>query len=69
MNQNGGNNMLLLDYLKWRNDVSFSVSDFNDVDNVILSCLAYMDFGELFSEQNRTYSIEEVFKLFERDEK
>jgi hypothetical protein len=64
MNQNGGNNMLLLDYLKWRNDVSFSVSDFNDVDNVILSCLAYMDFGELFSEQNRTYSIEEVFKLF-----
>ena len=56
--------MVLLDYLKWRNDVSFSVSPFNDVDNVILSYLSYMDFGELFSEQNMIYSIEETFKLF-----
>ena len=56
--------MVLLDYLKWRNDVSFSVSPFNDVDNVILSYLSYMDFGELFSEQNMIYSIEKVFKLF-----
>jgi len=64
VNQKGGNNMVLLDYLKWRNDVSFSVSPFNDVDNVILSYLSYMDFGELFSEQNRIYTIEETFKLF-----
>jgi len=64
VNQKGGNNMVLLDYLKWRNDVSFSVSPFNDVDNVILSYLSYMDFGELFSEQNMIYSIEETFKLF-----
>ena len=62
--QEGENNMALLDYLKWRNDVSFDVSSFNDVDNVILSCLAYTDFGELFSEYNKIYSIEETFKLF-----
>ena len=62
--QEGENNMALLDYLKWRNDVSFDVSSFNDVDNVILSCLAYTDFGELFSEHNKIYSIEETFKLF-----
>ena len=62
--QEGENNMALMDYLKWRNDVSFDVSSFNDVDNVILSCLAYTDFGELFSEYNKIYSIEETFKLF-----
>lgn len=62
--QEGENNMALLDYLKWRNDVSFDVSSFNDVDNVILSCLAYTDFGELFSEYNKIYCIEETFKLF-----
>ena len=62
--QEGENNMALLDYLKWRNDVSFDVSSFNDVDNVILSCLAYTDFGELLSEHNKIYSIEETFKLF-----
>ena len=53
--------MVLLDYLKWRNDVSLSVASFNDIDNVILSCLSYIDFGELFSEHNRMYSIEDVF--------
>ena len=62
--QEGENNMALLDYLKWRNDVSFDVSSFNDVDNVISSCLAYTDFGELFNEHNKIYSIEETFKLF-----
>ena len=29
--------MVLLDYLKWRNDVSFEVEEYNDIDNVILS--------------------------------
>lgn len=62
--QEGENNMALMDYLKWRNDVIFDVSSFNDVDNVILSCLVYTDFGELFSEHNKIYSIEETFKLF-----
>ena len=56
--------MVLLDYLKWRNDVNFSGASFIDIDNVILSCLSYMDFGELFSKQNTTYTLEEVFERF-----
>ena len=56
--------MVLLDYLKWRNDVNFSVASFNDIDNVILSYLSYMDFGELFQEHDKIYSIEEAFDLF-----
>ena len=56
--------MMLLDYLKWRNDVNFSVASFNDIDNVILSYLSYMDFGELFQEHDKIYRIEEAFDLF-----
>jgi len=56
--------MELLDYLKWRNDISLSVSPFNDIDNVILSYISYMDFDELFSDTEGIYSIEEVLKTF-----
>ena len=56
--------MELLDYLKWRNDVSLSVSSFNDVDNVILSYISYIDFGKLFPERGKIYSIEEIFEAY-----
>lgn len=32
------------DYLQWRGDLSFSERPFNDVDNVILATLSYLDF-------------------------
>lgn len=32
------------EYLDWRGDVPFSIDPFNDVDNLILSELAYTDF-------------------------
>ena len=57
-------NMELLDYLKWRNDISLSVSPFNDIDNVILSYVSYMNFDELFSDNEGIYDIEEVLKTF-----
>ena len=56
--------MELLDYLKWRNDISLSVSPFNDIDNVILSYISYMNFDELFSDNEGIYDIEEVLKTF-----
>ena len=56
--------MDLLDYLKWRNDVSLHTASLNDIDNVILSYISYIDFGELFGEQEKVYSIEDAFKLF-----
>ena len=56
--------MVLLDYLKWRNDVSLDISPFNDIDNVILSCLAYIDFGEFFTNSDDSYTLEEIFELF-----
>lgn len=56
--------MVLLDYLKWRNDISLKISPFNDIDNVILSCLAYIDFGEFFANSDESYTLEEIFELF-----
>lgn len=34
----------MMDYLNWRGDLSFDVSPFNEVDNLILSQLAYVNF-------------------------
>lgn len=34
----------IMDYLDWRGDVPFSVDPFNEVDNLVLSVLAYTDF-------------------------
>ena len=45
--------MDLLDYLKWRNDVSLHTASLNDIDNVILSYISYIDFGKLFGEQEK----------------
>lgn len=35
----------MFDYLKWRGDLSFSVSPFNEIDNIILSMLSFIDFS------------------------
>lgn len=35
----------ITDYLRWRGDLSFSERPFNDVDNVVLSALACLDFS------------------------
>ena len=56
--------MNLLDYLKEKNDISLLDSSFNDIDNVILSYLSYIDFGELFVDKNSTCNIEDIFELF-----
>ena len=35
------------DYLKWRGDLDFSQAPFNDVDNLILAQIAYVDFADI----------------------
>ncbi|WP_424142279.1 Mbeg1-like protein [Stomatobaculum longum] len=56
--------MELMDYIEWRNDVSFRAAPFNEIDNVLLSYLAYADFGELLQEEKRRVSIETCLKRF-----
>lgn len=35
----------ILDYIKWRGDITFDVAGFNEVDNLIFSKLAYLNFN------------------------
>lgn len=56
--------MELLDYLEWRNDVPLSVSPFNEVDNVILAYLSYIDFAALRQEWDSFYDLKELFQSF-----
>lgn len=56
--------MELLDYLQWRNDVPLSVSPFNEVDNIILAYLSYIDFGKLRQEWDGFCDLKELFQCF-----
>lgn len=40
----------VFDYLKWRGDLRFDRDAFNEIDNLIFSCLAYIDFEGIVPE-------------------
>lgn len=43
----------ILDYIVWRGDLSFEISPFNEVDNLILAKLSYLNFSGIVNEENR----------------
>ena len=64
----------LFDYVHWRGDLSFNKSKFNDIDNVILSQICYVNFSKNISKFPSTEtkllknSIEDVFSLVKKEE-
>ena len=44
----------LVDYVKWRGDLSFEISPFNEIDNAVFSLLSYIDLKDLQTEINST---------------
>ena len=52
----------IMDYLDWRADVPFSLDPYNEVDNLVFSTLAYIDFDGVVPglEKDRPMSIHEV---------
>ena len=55
----------ILDYIKWRGDLDFLSSEFNEIDNLILSQLVYVDFDKIISDSNRnTVTLREATTLF-----
>ena len=55
----------LFDYLKWRGDLSFTVSDFNEIDALILCQLTYIDFSDIISSEVKTQkSLKQVAEEF-----
>lgn len=41
----------IIDYLKWRGDLSFDIDPFNEIDNVILARLSYLPFHDIYLEK------------------
>ncbi|MDP4133613.1 MAG: DUF2974 domain-containing protein [Bacillota bacterium] len=47
----------IIDYIDWRGDLTFEASEFNEVDNLIFTQLAYVDFNGILSSEFEEYAI------------
>lgn len=56
----------LIDYIKWRGDLTFEQSPFNEVDNLIFSFVSYVDFSEIvpWKESEGEITVEEASERF-----
>ena len=56
----------MMDYLDWRGDLTFAVSEFNEVDNLLLAQLVYVDFAGIVPapEEGGDISLREASKRF-----
>lgn len=46
----------MIDYVRWRGDISFAASPFCEVDNIIFAMLSHIDLGRIVPESARTDS-------------
>lgn len=56
----------ILDYIKWRGDLSISADHFNHLDAAILSQLVMIDFSKIVHKNHHSISIEDAFKVYEK---
>ena len=55
----------LLDYIKWRGDLDFSVDGFNEVDGLVFSAFSYLRFGDLVGDDFQSFvTIQELSRQF-----
>lgn len=50
----------IMDYLSWRGDLTFVQSPFNEIDNLILSCLSYVELDDIVPEHQGSVTIAEA---------
>lgn len=50
----------MMDYLTWRGDLTFTQSPFNEIDNLILSCLSYVKLDNIVPEHQGSVTIAEA---------
>lgn len=56
------------DYIKWRGDLELKISEFNEIDSLILSRFSYLPFESLMT-KDEELTIEEIAKRFEKKTK
>lgn len=53
------------DYITWRGDLEFSQDGFNTIDNLVLSCVSYVEMDDIFSgDGSKAMSIKEVSDIY-----
>lgn len=55
----------IFDYIKWRGDLTLNSSEFNEIDNLILSRFSYLPFDEIMQE-NEVITIKELSEKFKK---
>ncbi len=58
--------MNIIDYIRWRGDLSFTVDPFNEVDNLVFSQMIYADFDDLLKREDRMTIRELGRRYFEK---
>ena len=53
----------IIDYLRWRGDLSFEIDPFNEIDNVILARFSYLPFHDIYMEKKE--NIKSIAKKME----
>ncbi len=58
----------ILDYINWRGDLTLSQDPFNEVDNVLLAMLSYVDFGGIVPgvEEEGAICLREAAEIYEK---
>ena len=54
----------ILTYLKWRSDVDFSTSPFNDIDALVLSIFSYLELPDIVDSGSKTITLEKAAKIY-----
>ena len=54
----------IVDYIKWRGDLSFEVSPLNEIDNLILSRISYLPFEKINFKEIFYINIFYFFQIF-----
>ena len=54
----------MFDYLNWRGDLPLSASPFNEVDNLILAHLSYVDYRGIVPDSGEAVKLSDVRELF-----
>ena len=55
------------DYIKWRGDLKLEQSEFNEIDNLILSRFSYLPFDKIIK-KDETVTIKELNKRFQKED-
>ena len=55
----------LEDYIKWRGDLTFSQDGFNMIDNLVLSCISYVEMDDVFNASSqKEMTLQEITDIY-----